>query len=220
LAHKVHQKLNRQQPIANSQQPIANSRITMHKSPAQLTLILGGARSGKSTFAERLAATRDGRVTYLATAQAHDDEMVARIAKHRADRPPHWRTVECPLDPAAALRAHAAETDCFLLDCLTLLVSNLLLADLESCEQTVQRALDALLTAYREAETDLILVSNEVGLGLVPEYPLGRTYRDLLGRANQHLAAQADAVYYLVAGLPLNVKALAGVTVEGNISRL
>jgi len=173
------------------------------------TLVLGGARSGKSTFAERLAAAHGGRVTYLATAQAFDAEMTARIAAHRAVRPANWQTAECPLDPAAALRAFGAETDCFLLDCLTLLVSNLLLADESSAEARVQSALDALLAAGRETEADLIIVSNEVGLGLVPEYPLGRLYRDLLGKANQRLAAHADHVYYLVAGLPLDVKALA-----------
>ncbi len=95
-----------------------------------------------------------------------------------------------------------------MLDCYTLLVSNLLLADTDSAEETVQRVTDALLTAYREADADLIIVSNEVGLGLVPEYPLGRQYRDLLGRINQCLARQADAVYYLVAGFPLDVKKL------------
>lgn len=175
----------------------------------QLILVLGGARSGKSTFAERLAASRSECVTYLATAQAYDEEMVARIAKHRADRPSHWATRECPLDPAAAMRDAAATTDCFLLDCLTLLVSNLLIADTQSADETVFSAIDGILAAYREAEADLILVSNEVGLGLVPEYPLGRQYRDLLGKVNQRLAAQADAVYYLIAGLPLDVKKLA-----------
>ncbi len=175
----------------------------------QLILILGGARSGKSTFGERLAATLGERITYLATAEASDDEMQARIARHRAERPAQWTTRECPFDPAAALRAAAPETDCFLLDCLTLLVSNLLLADPASAEETVHCAMDALLTAYRETEAALIIVSNEVGLGLVPEYPLGRQYRDLLGKVNQRLAREADAVYYLVAGFPLDIKKLA-----------
>ncbi|MHB0938245.1 MAG: bifunctional adenosylcobinamide kinase/adenosylcobinamide-phosphate guanylyltransferase [Armatimonadota bacterium] len=184
---------------------------------SQLILILGGARSGKSTFAERLAAQRGARITYLATATPGDDEMAERIARHQAERSPSWRTVECPLDPAAAIRAHAHETDCFLLDCATLLVSNLLLSgDAQGAcaadapgEETVRRALDALLTAYREAGTDLLIVSNEVGLGLVPEYPLGRLYRDVLGRFNQQAVAAADAVYFLVAGLPLELKSLA-----------
>jgi len=175
----------------------------------QLTLVLGGARSGKSTLAERMAAAHGGRVTYLATAQAFDEEMAARIVKHRADRPAHWATIECPHDPATAIRSAAPDTDCFLLDCLTLLVSNLLLADENSTEETVRCATDALLAAYQEADADLIIVSNEVGLGLVPEYPLGRQYRDLLGKLNQRLAREADAVYYLIAGLPLDVKKLA-----------
>ncbi|OPZ85467.1 MAG: Bifunctional adenosylcobalamin biosynthesis protein CobP [bacterium ADurb.Bin429] len=175
----------------------------------ELTLILGGARSGKSTFAERFAAAHGGRVTYLATAQAYDEEMAARIAKHRSERPADWRTVECPLDAAAAIRAHAAETDCYLLDCLTLLVSNLLLVDEATADDRIRSATDALLAAYHEAEADLLLVSNEVGLGLVPEYPLGRAYRDALGRVNQRLAAEADRVYFLIAGLPVEVKALA-----------
>ena len=181
----------------------------MHKQSRQLILVLGGARSGKSTFAQRWAAAHGGRVTYLATAQALDEEMAARIANHRAERPAQWGTLECPFDPAAAIRAAAGETDCFLLDCLTLLVSNLLLADPPSAAETVRCAMDGLLAAAREADADLIIVSNEVGLGLVPEYPLGRQYRDLLGCVNQRLAAQANAVYYLVAGIPLDVKQLA-----------
>jgi len=181
----------------------------MKTNPSQLILILGGARSGKSTFAERLAAQHGTRITYLATATPDDDEMAERIAKHQAERSLAWRTVECPLDPATAIRAHAHDTDCFLLDCATLLVSNLLLSGDTPGEETVHRALDALLTAYREAGTDLLIVSNEVGLGLVPEYPLGRLYRDVLGRFNQQVAAVADAVYFLVAGLPLELKSLA-----------
>ncbi len=175
---------------------------------AELILILGGARSGKSSLAERLAGAR-GRVTYLATATAGDAEMAERIARHRDERRPDWRTVECPTDPAAALTAWAAETDCFLLDCVTLWVSNLLCDEASDGEARVQRALDALLSAYARAGTDLLLVSNEVGLGLVPEYPLGRLYRDVLGRANQRLAAHADKVYGVIAGLPVEFKSLA-----------
>ena len=177
---------------------------------SQLILVLGGARSGKSAFAERLAANRGKRVTFLATAEPSDEEMIARIARHRADRATAWRTVECPLDPAAAIRAHAGDTECFLLDCATLLVSNLLIAGEADGEENVRRAQDALLAVYRETGIDLIIVSNEVGLGLVPEYPLGRRYRDALGRFNQRIAAAADAVYFLAAGLPLELKSLAG----------
>jgi len=180
----------------------------------QLILILGGARSGKSTFAEGLAAGRGERITYLATGTACDEEMTERIARHRDGRPSAWRTVECPLNPAAALRAQAKDTDCFLLDCATLLVSNLLLAEDSAGEETVRRALDALLAAYHDAKIDLIIVSNEVGLGLVPEYPLGRLYRDALGRFNQRVAAAADMVYFLVAGLPLEIKSPACRSIE------
>jgi adenosylcobinamide kinase/adenosylcobinamide-phosphate guanylyltransferase len=181
--------------------------MTTNSQRTRLTLVLGGARSGKSTFAERLAA-KSTRVTYLATAQAFDDEMRARIAKHQADRPAHWLTAECPYQPSAALREQAAQTDCFLLDCLTLLVSNLLLTHEADPVPAVETEINALLAAYRDSDASLILVSNEVGLGLVPDNALGRQYRDLLGRVNQRIAAQADVVYFLVAGLPIDVKAL------------
>lgn len=228
-----------------------------------LTLVLGGARSGKSSFAERLAtawageatanaagaapppsgagrvtssdettAPSAGRVTYLATAQALDDEMRERITRHQADRPANWTTVECPLDVPQAVREHAAGTDVFLLDCVTFWVTNLLFAAGAGGEQQpeglgdftkefiaadveraaalrVERALDALLAAVHATGATLIAVSNEVGLGLVPEYPLSRLYRDELGRANHRLAAASARAYLLVAGLPLDLKALA-----------
>jgi len=170
-----------------------------------MILILGGARSGKSTYAEQLAASYKS-VTYLATAQAFDEEMAARIAKHQADRPANWRTVECPFDPANAIRGNATDTDCYLLDCMTLFVSNIILRDENSADDNVKNAVNDIIAAYREAGKDLIIVSNEVGLGLVPEYPLGRIYRDCLGRTNQQLAAAADKVLFLIAGLPVNVK--------------
>lgn len=180
---------------------------------AHLILILGGARSGKSTFADRLAATFS-RVTYLATAQAFDEEMCERIAKHQADRPAHWRTVECPFDPGAAIRDLAEETDCYLLDCLTLLTSNLLLRDEQVTDDAILMHIDALLAAALSVQATVVMVSNEVGLSLVPDNALGRRYRDLLGKINQCVAARADAVYYLIAGLPLEIKALAACPVE------
>lgn len=175
---------------------------------SRLILVLGGARSGKSTFAERLA-TSFTRVTYLATAQAFDEEMRERIAKHQFDRPAHWNTVECPFDPASALQQHASETDCFLLDCLTLYTTNLMLQDESAADDAVLKRIDELLVAARLTPATTVMVSNDVGLGLVPEYPLGRRFRDLLGRVNQRVAAQADAVYFLIAGIPLDIKALA-----------
>jgi adenosylcobinamide kinase/adenosylcobinamide-phosphate guanylyltransferase len=187
---------------------------------AQLILLLGGARSGKSAYGEALAARLAGEapVAYIATATASDDEMRERIARHQASRPSHWLTIEEPLRPADALRTMTASV--VLLDCVTLLVANLLLdgageSDFESAgfasetETRVDRAITDLLDAWRSRRTTLILVSNEVGMGLVPPYPLGRAYRDCLGRANARLAAAADTVLLMVAGLPIELKALA-----------
>lgn len=167
-----------------------------------LVFVTGGARSGKSTFAERRAAAAGTAVTYLATAQAFDAEMAERIARHRADRPAGWVTVEEPLQVHGALEAAATPTA--LLDCLSLWVSNLLLADL-SDEAVLARA-DALLDAARARPGLTVLVTNEVGLGLVPEYPLGRRYRDLLGWVNQKAAGASDEAWLLVSGLPLQLK--------------
>lgn len=176
-----------------------------------LTLILGGARSGKSVYAERLARQHDTIVLYVATAEAHDAEMTARIAAHRAQRPVHWITLEAPRAIGQAIRWGAAGAPVVLIDCLTLLANNVItplpesIADGEA-ERALNVELDDLLAAYAESDAAWIIVSNEVGLGLVPPYPLGRVYRDALGRANQRLAAMADAVLFMVAGLPLKVK--------------
>jgi len=178
---------------------------------AHLTLILGGARSGKSTYAETLARELgQDDVLYVATAQALDAEMADRIARHRAQRPASWSTLEAPLHPGRALLARRPRTSVILLDCLTLLVSNILLAHAEEAFSVQQAAVDAqieeLLAAVRELEAHVIIVSNEVGMGLVPDNALGRAYRDLLGRTNQRVAAVADRVLFMVAGLPLVVK--------------
>ena len=177
-----------------------------------ITLILGGARSGKSTHAERLAQQLGGdHVLYLATAQALDQEMTDRIAHHRAQRPAAWTTLEAPLHPGQALRDLTSSPAVILLDCLTLLVSNLLLAHADDSQDAIQtlilQEIDDLVAAAQALNAHLIIVSNEVGMGLVPDNPLGRTYRDLLGRANQHLAARAHQVLFMVAGLPLTIKA-------------
>lgn len=173
----------------------------------QLTLILGGARSGKSTYALRMAAAPGAEVLFLATAEARDDEMAAKIERHRAERPTQWHTVEATHAPAAAL-ANAPATPVVLLDCVTLWVSNLVLADGASWAAAAAE-LEALLAWHRQSTSDLIVVSNEVGLGLVPVDPLSRTYREWLGWFNQRLATAADRVFLLVAGLAVNVKALA-----------
>lgn len=178
---------------------------------ARLTLILGGVRSGKSDYAQRLAAESGRPVVYLATATAGDEEMAERIARHRAARPAHWRTLEAPTNVGQALEAVLAGGEVVLMDCLTLLVSNLMMEEGEEVTegQLVARVtgeLEALLEVCAAREAALIVVSNEVGMGLVPPYPMGRVYRDVLGRANQWLAARADRVVLMVAGIPMEVK--------------
>jgi len=185
----------------------------------ELVLVLGGARSGKSAFALKLAQEAGGRVLYVATAQPGDDEMRWRIARHRRARPRSWRLLEEPLAVDAALAPLLDDTDIVLMDCLTIWVSNLLLsalpggivkgpAEAAAAERVVDEAIGALLRSYRNGTASFIVVSNEVGLGLVPEHPLGRLFRDVLGRANQRVAARADKVYLLLAGIAVDVKAL------------
>jgi adenosylcobinamide kinase/adenosylcobinamide-phosphate guanylyltransferase len=179
----------------------------------ELILILGGARSGKSAYAERLARERGGDVLFVATATAGDEEMARRIAAHQAARPAAWRTLEAPTGVATSVAAGADRAGTIILDCLTLLVSNLLLAHEAAGEDAVASAVDAevdaLLAQVAAGAATWIVVSNEVGMGLVPPYPLGRAYRDLLGRVNARVAARADRAYLLVAGLPLDLKRLA-----------
>lgn len=170
----------------------------------KLILILGGARAGKSTFALRLAEeyAGEGSVAFIATAQALDDEMVQRIARHREERLSHWSTIEEPFQLDEAL-IKASNSGVAIVDCLTLFISNWLL---RSDELMLQEVTNRFLATVRSRTQTVICVSNEVGLGLVPETPLGRTFRDLLGRVNQQFAEAADEVYLLVAGLPLRLK--------------
>lgn len=189
----------------------------------RFVLVIGGARSGKSSYAEALAqrAARGGSVLYVATASAADEEMRARIAAHQRSRPPDWTTIEAPLDPGAAIqRSQAAHNAAVVVvDCVTLLVSNAILAgdttsdgvpvDATAADKRAHDAVRELLAAYRAGSASYIVVTNEVGMGLVPPYPLGRLYRDTLGRLNADLAQEADAVILVVAGLPVEVKALA-----------
>ena len=217
---------------------------TSHDRPVhgRLILVTGGARSGKSTYAERLAAQlaepHGGRVTYIATSQAYDEEMEQRVRAHQSSRPATWTTVECPVEVPAAVRAAAAGVAgqaaplVVLLDCVTLWVTNLLFqggafggseppedgynydkdllpADEErAAAARVTAAVDGLVEAISATGVTLVAVTNEVGLGVVPEYPLARLYRDQLGWANQRLARDADDLYLLVSGYPLDVKAL------------
>lgn len=161
------------------------------------TLVLGGARSGKSAYAERLVRALGGAPTYIATAEAWDDEMRDRIGKHQADRGPGWRLVEAPLHLPDAVRATGGPV---LVDCLTLWLSNVMLA-----ERDVEAATADLLAALGTAP-QVVLVSNEVGMGLVPDTPLGRRFRDAQGRLNQAVAAAVPQVVFVAAGLPLVLK--------------
>jgi len=166
-----------------------------------VTLILGGARSGKSRYAELLVENAASRGTYCATAEAGDAEMAERIAAHRARRGPFWRTVEAPLALASAIAAQAEPERPILVDCLTLWLSNLFLAGKQADEE-----IGGLCSTLRKAAGTVVLVSNEVGMGLVPETPLGRRFRDAAGRLNQEVAALADRVVFVAAGLPLVLK--------------
>ena len=187
----------------------------------KLVLILGGARSGKSAFAERLASSSGRSVAFIATATASDDDMRQRIAHHRASRPPGWLTIEEPLHLAQAIRRAGKDADVLLLDCITLWLANwmgqqgsLELDDapalLETYTSAVLSDIEELLTTLATLAPDktLIVVSNEVGMGIVPAYALGRVYRDMLGRVNQRLARAADRVYLMVAGLAVDIKRL------------
>ena len=188
----------------------------------KVTLILGGARSGKSWWAEKLAEKSGRPVVFVATATAGDAEMALRIEAHRAARPVSWRTVEAPDDLSAAVLSSASAGDLVLVDCLTFWVTNVMLgrvpgsADLDSVPAAVWSATETelvdaaenLIAAARSLEIDLILVSNEVGLGIVPPYPLGRAFRDALGRVNQAVARRADSVVLMIAGLPIDARRL------------
>lgn len=182
----------------------------------RMILVLGGARSGKSAYAQRLAQELGGeRVLFVATAEAGDAEMARRIDTHRRERPAAWRTLEAPRHTGQVMRGHLHDADVVLIDCLTLLVSNTILPlgmppPATAAETLVRQELEALIQVCRESPATFVVVSNEVGLGLVPETALGRLYRDLQGLANQTLAAQARSVYLLVAGLAVDIKALAG----------
>jgi adenosylcobinamide kinase/adenosylcobinamide-phosphate guanylyltransferase len=175
-----------------------------------LILILGGARSGKSAYAQKLMEQSIEPVLFVATATAGDEEMAARIAAHQNSRPANWMTLEVSAGVGQAIRR--TSTPCnVLIDCLTLLASNVLMACPQPLEESfyeraMQQEIDELISAYQAHDGKWLVVSNEVGLGLVPPTPLGRYYRDALGRSNQRLAEVADQVLFMVAGLPMKVK--------------
>ena len=165
-------------------------------------LILGGARSGKSRFAEELALASDKRLIYIATAQGLDDEMQQRISHHQHQRETRWQTIEEPITLAATLAQYADKNTCILVDCLTLWLTNVLLAG----EIIFQREYTALLKTVPELAGDIIFVSNEVGMGIVAADPLSRRFVDEAGRLHQALAKRSDKATLVVAGLPLSLK--------------
>jgi adenosylcobinamide kinase/adenosylcobinamide-phosphate guanylyltransferase len=190
-----------------------------------LALILGGARSGKSDLAVRLAASSGRPVLFVATMEPGDDELRARVAAHRASRPAEWRTIEAPVALLDALTAEACPDAFVIIDCVTLWVSNLLLAALGDAERATAGEIDAAvrsavtlaekLAAWcADAGAEVAAVSNEVGSGVVPAYALGRAFRDSLGGANRALASRASRVYWTTAGLVLELKSLGAVPVE------
>jgi adenosylcobinamide kinase/adenosylcobinamide-phosphate guanylyltransferase len=179
----------------------------------KLTFILGGARSGKSSHAQKLAHHSGRTITFIATAQALDDEMASRIKKHREDRPSTWVTLEITHDIPVYLQNHPAQTDIYLLDCITLLANNVFmqfiendLVNEEKAKTALEKEMDELLAYIHANDQEWIVISNEVGLGLVPPYQMGRAYRDLLGWANQRLAREADEVLWMVAGIPVPIQ--------------
>jgi adenosylcobinamide kinase / adenosylcobinamide-phosphate guanylyltransferase len=170
-----------------------------------VTLVLGGVRSGKSRYAQQIAE-RGERVTFVATAELRDDvEMHAKIERHRADRPESWATIEEPLKLAQAIHQAGQASDVILIDCLTLFASNILEACGSDTAQ-LQSHIDQLCMALRGAPCSIVLVSNEVGSGVVPAYELGRRFRDLVGEINQRVATVSDTVLFMVAGLPFPLK--------------
>lgn len=170
-----------------------------------VTLVLGGARSGKSAWAERLVESAAARPVYVAPAEAGDAEMVERIRRHRERRGERWRTVEEPLDLRGVLAREDRPGQVLLVDCLSLWLSNLMAA-----ERNIETEVAGLLTALRAVEAPIVLVSNEVGMGIVPANALARRYRDDLGRLNQSVAGLAELVVFVAAGLPLALKAPKG----------
>lgn len=178
----------------------------------------GGARSGKSAFAQKIAYEKELDVAYIATAEAADEEMRARIEKHKAERPSHWHTYECPYSilPAVEENGHAL----YLVDCLTVYISNLIFKkaphwdektgigqiEADAIEGEVAQDIIALLEYAEKSESTFVIVSNEVGMGIVPQTPLGRYFRDMTGRMNMTVAARAAEAYMLVSGLPVKLK--------------
>ncbi len=183
----------------------------------RIILVTGGARSGKSSYAEQLAASTGENIAYIATAKALDAEMDDRIAKHRLQRPASWRTYETPTNPSAIISAHGGQYEGILLDCLTVMITNRMLVhavdwedpaieQLHRVETDVLKEITAIIDAASASRAQLIAVTNEVGYGIVPLSPLARFFRDCAGRANQRMAAAAEEVFLVVSGIPVQIK--------------
>lgn len=186
----------------------------------RVILVTGGARSGKSSFAEQLIAGLGQEIAYIATARPFDAEMEDRIAKHRLQRPASWQTFETPTDPSAVVATQGNRVDALLLDCMTVMITNRMLAhtvdwdqptvaQLNEIEADILHEINALLEAAAASRADLVAVTNEVGYGIVPISPLSRFFRDCAGRVNQRMAAAADEVYLVVSGIPVRIKGAA-----------
>lgn len=178
----------------------------------KIVLVIGGARSGKSTFAQQLAQKTSTKVAFIATAEALDEEMAHRIIAHQKSRPPEWITIEAPTGIRQKFIEANANVDAVIIDCMTLLVSNMLMksindnqADGTYLESLLKQEVDEIMATARASDTLWIVVTNEVGSGIVPGDSLSRLYRDILGRVNQWLAAAADEVIYMVAGIPVPI---------------
>ncbi len=180
----------------------------------KIVLITGGTRSGKSVFAEQYAAAQSDQVAYIATAHVYDQEMQSRVNLHRKRRPDTWQTFEAPYHADQIFLEAAKKADVILFDCLTLYTSNLLLSDStpakrEERYQYMMEEIDKLLYSSRESQATVIFVTNEVGMGIVPENALAREYRDIAGMVNQKIAAESDEVYLVICGLPVELKKIA-----------
>jgi len=200
----VERSQTRKLKFSRSAQYIAQGEFMQARSRKSVTLVLGGARSGKSRYAQQLAA-RASKVTFFATAEASDDEMRRKIERHRQDRPASWVTVEEPVELDSAMREHAASAEVLLVDCLTLYAANIMTHDRENMD-LVHKRVERLCEALRCVSPSVVLVSNEVGSGVVPFFPAGVLFRELLGEINQRVAAIADNVLIMFAGLPLALK--------------
>ncbi len=170
----------------------------------RITFVLGGARSGKSSFAIKLADASGGRVAFVATCQGLDDEMRKRIAIHKKTRPSTWKTFEEPLNVGAVIKKISPKFNIILIDCLTLLVSNLIMKHTDN--KVIEGIIAEMIAKLKCHKSDSIIVSNEVGLGIVPNNRLGRDFRDIGGRVNQIVAKKADIVYFMVSGIAMKIK--------------